>query len=43
MKLAVVVDDGLASLDFTGVYDPFTRLKTMGLTPDLHRDICANS
>jgi imidazoleglycerol-phosphate dehydratase len=31
----------MTSLDFIGVYDAVTRLKTMGFMPDLEWDICA--
>lgn len=33
----------MTSLDFIGVYDPVTRLKTMGFIPDLQWDVCAYS
>jgi hypothetical protein len=29
-KVAFVVFDGMAALDLVGVYDPVTRLKSMG-------------
>jgi cyclohexyl-isocyanide hydratase len=41
MKIAFVVFNGLTILDFIGIYDPLTRLKTMGFMPDLGWDICA--
>ncbi|HXZ36784.1 MAG TPA: DJ-1/PfpI family protein [Thermodesulfobacteriota bacterium] len=41
MKIAFVVFNGLTTLDFIGIYDPLTRLKTMGFMPDLGWDICA--
>jgi len=41
MKIAFVVFNGLTMLDFIGIYDPLTRLKTMGFMPDLTWDICA--
>ncbi len=41
MKLAFVVYDGLTLLDFAGVFDPLTRLGSMGFVPDLEYDICA--
>jgi transcriptional regulator GlxA family with amidase domain len=41
MKIAFVVFNGLTTLDFIGIYDPLTRLKTMGFMPDLEWDICA--
>ncbi|HZQ06848.1 MAG TPA: DJ-1/PfpI family protein [Anaerolineae bacterium] len=43
MKIAFVIFDGLTALDFIGVYDPVTRLKTMGFMPALEWDICARS
>jgi len=41
MKIAFVVFNGLTMLDFIGIYDPLTRLKTMGFMLDLEWDICA--
>ena len=41
MKIAFVIYDGLTLLDFAGVFDPLTRLKTMGFRDDLSRDLCA--
>jgi cyclohexyl-isocyanide hydratase len=41
MKIAFVVFNGLTTLDFIGIYDPLTRLKTMRFMPDLEWDICA--
>ena len=41
MKIAFVIFNGLTTLDFIGIYDPLTRLKTMGFMPDLEWDICA--
>ncbi len=43
MKIAFVIYDGMTALDFIGVYDPVTRLNTMGFLPDLQWDICARS
>jgi transcriptional regulator GlxA family with amidase domain len=43
MKVAFVVFNGLTTLDFIGIYDPLTRLKTMGFMPDLEWDICART
>jgi transcriptional regulator GlxA family with amidase domain len=43
MKIAFVVFNGLTTLDFIGIYDPLTRLKTMGFMPDLEWDICART
>lgn len=31
MKIAFVIYDGMTLLDFAGVYDPLTRLRSMGL------------
>jgi cyclohexyl-isocyanide hydratase len=33
----------MTALDFIGVYDPITRLRTMGFMPDLGWEICAFS
>jgi transcriptional regulator GlxA family with amidase domain len=41
MKIAFVIFDELTALDFVGVYDAVTRLKTMGYVEDLQWDICA--
>ena len=41
MKIGFVIFNGLTALDFVGVYDPLTRLKTMGFMPDITWDICA--
>ncbi len=41
MKIAFVIYDGMTALDFIGVYDPVTRLKTMGFIPDLAWEVCA--
>ena len=30
MKTAFVIFNGMTALDFVGIYDPLTRLKTMG-------------
>ncbi len=43
MKIAFVLYEGLTLLDFIGVYDPLTRLRTMGFLPDLEWDLCAFS
>lgn len=43
VKVAFVIYDGMTSLDFIGVYDPITRLRTMGFLPDLTWDVCAAS
>jgi transcriptional regulator GlxA family with amidase domain len=41
MKIAFVIFDVLTALDFIGVYDAVTRLKTMGFIEDMRWDICA--
>ncbi|OMP67847.1 DJ-1/PfpI family protein [Domibacillus epiphyticus] len=41
MKIAFVLFHHVTALDFVGVYDPVTRLKTMNVIPDLEWDICA--
>ena len=43
MKIAFVIFDNHTLLDFAGVYDPITRLKTMGFFPDLTYDVCARN
>ncbi len=43
MRVAFVIYDGLTTLDFAGVYDPVTRLKSMGFVEDLTCDVCAKS
>jgi len=41
MYAALIIFDGMTSLDFVGFYDPVTRLKTMNLMPDFYWQICA--
>ena len=41
MKIAFIVFEGLTTMDFLGVYDPVTRLKTMGFCDDIDWDICS--
>ncbi|MEK7204070.1 MAG: DJ-1/PfpI family protein [candidate division NC10 bacterium] len=43
MNVAFIIYDGMTTLDFVGVYDPVTRLKTMGFMPNLEWDVCARS
>ena len=43
MQIAFVIYEGMTALDFIGVYDPLTRLKTMGFVPDLRWEICSYS
>ena len=39
MKIAFIIYDGMTPLDFLGVYDPISRLKTMGFREDIEWDI----
>lgn len=41
MKTAFVIFDRMTALDFIGVYDPLTRLKSMQIIPDFDWDVCA--
>lgn len=41
MKIAFIVFDGITMLDFIGVYDPISRLRSIQFLPDLQWDICA--
>ncbi len=41
MRLAFVIFDRMTALDFIGLYDPLTRLKSMGFVPDLTWDVVA--
>jgi len=41
MKAAFVVFDQMTSLDFIGIYDPLTRLKTMNILPEFSWNICS--
>jgi cyclohexyl-isocyanide hydratase len=43
MKTAFIIFDRMTMLDFIGLYDPLTRLKSMGLMPEFDWDICAMS
>jgi len=42
MKIAFIVFEGITWLDFIGVYDPISRLKSLKFIEDLHWDICSN-
>ncbi len=42
MKIAYILYDGITYLDFIGIYDPISRLKSMNYISDLTWDICAN-
>jgi transcriptional regulator GlxA family with amidase domain len=41
MKIAFIIFNKMTSLDFIGIYDPVTRLKSMGFMPSLTWDICS--
>ncbi len=40
MTTAFIIFDRMTMLDFIGLYDPLTRLKSMGLMPEFEWDIC---
>jgi len=40
-RIAYIIFDGITWLDFFGIYDPLSRLKSMKFLPDLSWDICA--
>lgn len=41
MNIGFVIFEGMTALDFIGVYDPITRLRTMGFLPDLKWEVCS--
>lgn len=41
MKIAYIVFDGITWLDFIGIYDPISRLKSLNYLPTLTWDICS--
>ncbi|MEP7196104.1 MAG: DJ-1/PfpI family protein [Saprospiraceae bacterium] len=41
MKIAFIIFNGITWLDFVGVYDPISRLKSLNYLPDLTWDICS--
>jgi len=41
MKFAFLAYSGMTALDLVGMWDPVTRLRTMGFLPDLTWDVCA--
>ena len=43
MNAAFIVFDGMTTLDFIGVYDPLTRLRSMGFLPQFSWEVCALS
>ena len=43
MRFAFVIYERMTALDFVGVFDPLTRLRTMGFMPEVEWDVCAVS
>ncbi|MBP6410802.1 MAG: hypothetical protein KA313_06865 [Pseudarcicella sp.] len=43
MKIAFIVFEDITWLDFIGIYDPITRLKTSNYLPNLEWQICSFS
>jgi transcriptional regulator GlxA family with amidase domain len=43
MKIAYVIFDGITWLDLIGVYDPVSRLKSMGYIKDLEWEFCSKT
>jgi cyclohexyl-isocyanide hydratase len=43
MKVAFIIYDGMTSMDFIGVYDALTRLKTMKFMEDFEWEVCAHT
>ena len=41
MKIAYIIFSGITWLDFIGIYDPISRLKSLNYMPDLTWDICS--
>lgn len=41
MKIAFVIFEGMTALDFVGIFDPVTRLKTMGFIEGLSWEVCS--
>ena len=41
MKIAFVIFNNMTTMDFVGVYDAVTRLKTMGFRDDISWEVCA--
>lgn len=41
MKVAFIIFERMTALDFIGVYDPITRLHSMGFMPDLEWEVCS--
>lgn len=41
MKTAFVIFDGMTVMDFIGIYDPLTRLKSLKIMPEFEWNVCA--
>lgn len=41
MRIAFIIFDGITWLDFIGVYEPITKLKSLNFLPDLSWDTCS--
>lgn len=41
MRIAYIIFDGITLLDFVGIYDPLSRLKSLNYLPNLTWDICS--
>ncbi|HVF90124.1 MAG TPA: DJ-1/PfpI family protein [Blastocatellia bacterium] len=41
MKVAFIIFEGMTALDFVGIFDPVTRLKTMGFVGGLSWEVCS--
>lgn len=41
MNIAYIVFDGITWLDFIGIYDPISRLKSLNFLPNLTWDVCS--
>lgn len=41
MKIAFIIFDGITWLDFIGIYDPISRLKSLNYLPNLTWEICS--
>ncbi|MGB5272925.1 MAG: DJ-1/PfpI family protein [Flavobacteriaceae bacterium] len=41
MRIAYILYNGITTLDFIGIYDPVSRLRSMGFLPDLSWQLCA--
>ncbi len=40
MKIAYILFDGITLLDFIGIYDPISRIKSQKLRPEITWDLC---